>query len=181
MEFRELDVKDYPAFLKLYNETFPEDERRLYKSAEHVANFIREKGGKFHGFVYDDGGDDFLAFLTYWTFEGYVYVEHFAVDPAHRSKNIGRRMLSHLFDVAGPDVLIEVEKPEENEDARRRISFYEKNGFRLRGDINYVQPPYSAGQNGKEMMLMTHGDVTLRDTRDLRVMLTEVYNVEAGI
>ena len=181
MEFRDLLVNDYPAFLKLYNETFPENERRLYKSAEHVANFIKEKGGKLHAFVYDDGGDDFLAFMTYWTFEGYVYIEHFAVDPAHRSKNIGRKMLSHLFDIAGPNVLIEVEKPEDSDDARRRVEFYEKNGFKLREDINYVQPPYSAEQSGMEMMLMTHGDVKLHDTRDLREMLTEVYNVNTGV
>ena len=56
-------MKDYPAFLKLYNETFPADERRLFKNAEHVANFVRMKGGKFAGFVYDDGGDDFLPSL----------------------------------------------------------------------------------------------------------------------
>ena len=180
MEFRELTVKDYPAFLKLYNETFPADERRLFKNAEHVANFVRLKGGKFAGFVYDDGGDDFLAFLTYWKFENYVYIEHFAVDPAHRSKNIGRMMLNHLFGTVGENVLIEVEKPTDDE-SRRRISFYEKNGFRLREDINYVQPPYSPEQSGVEMLLMTHGDVKLRDTRDLREMLTEVYNVDNGI
>ena len=180
MEFRDLDVKDYPSFLKLYNASFPADERRIYKSAEHVASFVKEKGGKFKGFVYDDGGDDFLGFLTYWVFKGYVYIEHFAVDPAHRSKNIGRSMLSHLFDIAGQDVLIEVEKPE-TEEARRRISFYEKNGFRMREDINYVQPPYSAEQSGMEMLLMTHGNVDLKDTRDLREMLTEVYNVDKGV
>ncbi len=171
--------RDYPAFLKLYNESFPENERRIYKSAEHVANFIKEKGGKFHGFVYDDGGDDFVGFLTYWTFDGYVYVEHFAVDPAHRSKNIGSMMLRHLFDVAGPDVLIEVENPTTDE-ARRRVAFYEKNGFRLREEITYVQPPYSMDQSGVEMSLMTHGNVKLRDMRDLREMFTEVYNVNSG-
>ena len=51
----------------------------------------------------------------------------------------------------------------------------------MREDINYVQPPYSAEQTGIEMMLMTHGDVNLRDTRDLREMLTEVYNVNHGV
>lgn len=180
MEFREMDVKDYPAFLKLYNESFPENERRLYKSAEQVANFIKEKGGKFHAFAVDDGGDYFLGFLSYWIFKGYVYIEHFAVQPEHRGKNIGRKMLSHLFETVSPDVLIEVEKPETDE-ARRRISFYERCGFKLRSDINYVQPPYSAEQSGVEMMLMTHGDVRLNDTRDLREMLTEVYNVEHGV
>lgn len=180
MEFREMTVKDYPAFLQLYNESFPENERRLYKSAEHVAEFVKEKGGKFHGFAIDDGGGDFLGFLSYWVFEGYIYIEHFAVQPEHRGKNIGRKLLSHLFKTVGENVLIEVEKPE-TEEARRRIRFYESCGFRMREDINYVQPPYSAEQSGVEMMLMTHGDVKLRDTRDLREMLTEVYNVNAGV
>lgn len=190
MEFRNLDEKDYPRFLELYNSSFPENERRLYKSAEHVANFIKMKGGKLRGFVVDDNSGDpallkpedhlFIGFLTYWVFEGYIYVEHFAVQPERRGRNIGSKMLEHLFKTVGENVLIEVEKPETDE-ARRRIAFYERNGFRLRGDINYVQPPYSAEQSGVEMMLMTHGDVRLRDTRDLREMLTEVYNVEHGI
>lgn len=185
MEFRKLNEKDYPEFLKLYNESFPEDERRLYKSAEHVANFIKEKGGKMQGFCVDDNsGDtddqDFLGFLTYWLFEGYVYIEHFAVASEKRGRNIGTKMLSHLFKTAGENVLIEVEKPT-TEEAIRRIKFYERNGFRLREDINYVQPPYGEGQQSVEMMLMTHGNVKLHDTRDLREMLTEVYNVNHNI
>ena len=144
MEFRNLDEKDYPHFLELYNSSFPENERRLYKSAEHVANFIKEKGGKFHGFAVDDRSGDpemqgpFLGFLTYWTFEGYVYIEHFAVNPEFRGKRIGRDMLHHLFKTVSENVLIEVEKPETDE-ARRRIAFYEREGFKLREDINYVQ------------------------------------------
>ena len=181
MEFDILDEKSYPDFLRLYNESFPENERRLYKSAEDVSRFVKEKGGKFKGFVYNDGSDLFLAFLTYWVFEGFIYIEHFAVDPQHRSKNIGRKMLAHLFNTVGENVLIEVEMPGSEPNADRRIEFYRKNGFRLREDINYVQPSYGPGQKGLRMMLVTHGDVKLRDTRDLREMLTEVYNVEKGI
>lgn len=180
MIYRDLEEEDYPAFLKLYNESFPENERRLYKSAGHVANFIKEKGGKFHAFAADDGAGLFLGFLSYWIFDGFIYIEHFAVDPCHRGRNIGRGMLEHLFKTVGENVLLEVEKPED-EMSRRRIRFYERCGFRLREDINYVQPPYSAEQSGMEMMLMTHGDVRLRDTRDLREMLTEVYNVNRNI
>lgn len=180
MEIRDLNIGDYPAFLKLYNETFPENERRIYKSAGHVVNFVKEKGGKFRGFCVDDGGDVFIGFLTYWVFRNFIYIEHFAVAPAHRSKNVGRKMLSHLFETVGENVLLEVERPI-CEDGRRRISFYEKIGFRLRKDINYVQPPYSTAQSGVEMMLMTHGDVKLRDKSDLREMLAEVYNVNTDI
>lgn len=179
MEFRNLEVKDYPQFLKLYNSAFPENQRRIFENEEHVANFIRMKGGKFHGFAYDDGNDDFVGFLTYWTFKGYVYIEHFAVKPERRGKRIGTAMLSHLFKTVSEDVLIEVEMPE-SEESRRRIAFYEKQGFRQRGDVKYIQPPYSATQQPQELMLMTHGNVKLKDMDDIREMLQEVYNVNHG-
>ncbi len=180
MEFKELSVKDYPQFLELYNATFPDEQRRIYRDADHVANFVKMKGGKFHAFAYDDGGEDFLAFLTYWTFKGYVYIEHFAVKPEHRGKRIGAAMLSHLFSTVGPDVLIEVEHPDSAE-AERRIKFYERNGFRVRRELNYTQPPYAPGGKSVPMLLMTHGDVSLRDSRDISEMLAEVYNVNHSI
>lgn len=180
MEFKELSIKDYPKFLELYNSSFPEEQRRLYRDANHVANFVKMKGGKFHGFTYDDGGDDFLAFLTYWTFKGYVYIEHFAVKPEHRGKRIGSAMLNHLFSTVGEDVLIEVDCPGTDE-ADRRIRFYERHGFRRRGDIKYTQPPYSPEQKEVPMLLMTHGNISLHDMNDIKEMLAEVYNVKAGL
>lgn len=182
MKFRNLDEKDYPEFLRLYNSSFPEDERRLYESPEDIANFVKKKGGKFSGIAAEERNGDpgtdyrFIGFLSYWTFKGFIYIEHFAVDPELRGKRIGTEMLDYLFSTIGENVLIEVERPE-TEEARRRIAFYERNGFRLHDDIHYVQPPYSPGQNGLEMMLMTHGDVRLSDTSDLHEMLAEVYNV----
>lgn len=173
MEYTELKVEDYPDFLRLYNESFPENERRIFKDAEHLANFIKMKGGKFHAFAAKDG-ELFLGFLSYWKFEGYVYVEHFAVANEHRGRRLGTGMLEHLFRTVSPDVLIEVEKPDTDE-AARRIKFYERNGFRLRGEIDYIQPPYSDAQKSVPMDLMTHGDVKLRSHADIEPMLREVY------
>lgn len=176
MEFRKLDVKDYPRFLALYNETFPGDQRREYKDEKDLDTFINEHKGKFHGIAIDDGGDDFIGFLTYWTFKGYVYIEHFAVAPEHRGKNIGRKLLHHLFEEVSPDVLVEVEHPD-TVDNQRRIHFYEQCGFRIRKEFNYTQPPYGPGQGHVELLLMTHGDVKLDSKRDIEEMLREVYNV----
>ena len=134
------------------------------------------KGGKFHAFVAKDG-DLFLGFMSYWVFEGYTYIEHFAVEPEHRGRNIGRLMLGHLFKEVSPDVLIEVEKPDDD-DSRRRISFYEKCGFRIRDEFGYTQPAYSPDKQPVEMLLMTHGDVSLHNYDSIRDMLREVYNVD---
>ncbi len=132
------------------------------------------KGGKFNAFAAKDG-DLFLAFLSYWTFEGYTYIEHFAVVPEHRGKRIGALMLNHLFKEVSPNVLIEVEKPE-GEEQKRRIKFYERNGFRVREEFDYTQPAYSSDKSPVEMLLMTHGDVDLHNRDSIREMLREVYN-----
>ena len=174
MEFTNLKMEDYPSFLKLYNESFPPDERRELKDEEHLANFIKMKGGKFNAFAAKDG-DLFLAFLSYWRFEGYTYIEHFAVVPEHRGKRIGALMLNHLFKEVSPNVLIEVEKPE-GEEQKRRIKFYERNGFRVREEFDYTQPAYSSDKSPVEMLLMTHGDVDLHNRDSIREMLREVYN-----
>lgn len=180
MEFTNLKMEDYPAFLKLYNDTFPVDERRLYEDEKHLDNFIKMKGGKFNAFAAKDG-DLFLAFLSYWTFEGYTYIEHFAVNPAQRGKNLGRLMLNHLFKEVSPNVLVEVKNGDTEED-KKRIEFYEKNDFKLRKEFNYTQPSYGGkGQQAVPMLLMTHGDVNLHNMDSIKDMLQEVYNVNHGV
>lgn len=191
MRFEELSVKDYPRFLALYNEAFPADERRVYEHEKDLDTFINEHHGKFHAFVALDGegavvdgkvegGDDlFLGFLSYWTFKGYVYIEHFAVSGEHRGKRIGSMMLEHLFKEAGENVLIEVEHPDTT-DAERRIRFYERHNFTARRSFDYIQPPYAKDRKPVPMLLMTHGDVKLDDKHDIAEMLREVYNVNAG-
>lgn len=175
MEFIDMQQEDYPCFLNLYNNAFPEDERRIYKDEAHLQRFVNEKGDKFHIFAVKDG-KLFLGFLSYWIFSGYVYVEHFAVEPEFRGRNIGHKMLAHLFKVVSPDVLLEVEPPT-TEEARRRIRFYEQNGFCIREEFEYRQPPYSAGQKPLHMLLMTHGNVSLHNRDCINEMLREVYNI----
>lgn len=179
MEFTDLRMDDYPSYLKLYNSAFPPDERREYKDAKHLADFISMKGGKFRAFAVKDG-DIFIGFLSYWIFEGYTYVEHFAVTPENRGNNIGTKMLNHLFKTVSNDVLIEVEPPDTPE-AERRIRFYQRNGFRIREEIDYMQPPYSKGQKPVKLLLMTHGNVSLHNKDSISEMLHEVYNVDNGI
>lgn len=177
MHFENLTPSDYPAFLNLYNGSFPADERRLYADVSDFEFFIREKSGEFRVFAAKDG-DCFLGFLSFWLFKGFIYVEHFAVIPEFRGNGIGEKMLNHLFSAVGENVLLEVELPDTDE-AHRRIGFYERNGFRIRDEIEYIQPPYSAGQSGMPLLLMTHGEVNLQNPDSLREMLSEVYGVNA--
>lgn len=174
--FENLKMEDYPNFLSLYNASFPLNERRIYEDEKHLDNYIKMKGGKFHAFSAVDG-DLYLGFLSYWTFEGYTYIEHFAIAPEQRGKNLGRMMLNHLFKEVSPNVLLETE-PGDTPEAQKRIEFYEKNGFKIREEINYTQPSYGGkGQVAVPMLLMTHGDVNLHNIDSIKEMLKEVYDV----
>ncbi|MCH5232509.1 MAG: GNAT family N-acetyltransferase [Muribaculaceae bacterium] len=176
MEFTNLKMEDYPSFLQLYNDVFSTDHKRIYEDEKHLDNFIKMKGGKFNAFAAKDG-DLFLGFLSYWTFEGYTYIEHFAIAPDQRGKNLGRLMLNHLFKEVSPNVLLETTPPED-EESEKRISFYEKNGFKIRKEFNYTQPSYGGkGQKAVPMLLMTHGDVNLHNIDSIKEMLQEVYNI----
>lgn len=178
--FEKLKMEDYPHFLSLYNASFPLNEKRIYENEKHLDNFIREKGGKFNAFSAVDG-DLYLGFLSYWTFEGYTYIEHFAIAPDQRGKNLGRMMLNHLFKEVSPNVLAEVE-PGDTPEAQKRIEFYEKNGFKVREEFNYTQPSYGGkGQTAVPMLLMTHGDVNLHNKDSIKDMLKEVYNVNHAL
>ena len=178
--FEKLKMEDYPKFLSLYNESFPFNEKRIFEDEKHLDNFIKMKGGKFNAFSAVDG-DLYLGFLSYWKFEGYTYIEHFAIAPDQRGKNLGRMMLNHLFKEVSPNVLVEVE-PSETEEAQKRIQFYEKNGFKIRKEFNYTQPSYGGkGQTAVPMLLMTHGDVDLHNINSIKDMLKEVYNVNNAL
>lgn len=178
--FEKLKMEDYPKFLSLYNESFPFNEKRIFEDEKHLDNFIKMKGGKFNAFSAVDG-DLYLGFLSYWTFEGYTYIEHFAIAPDQRGKNLGRMMLNHLFKEVSPNVLVEVE-PSETEEAQKRIQFYEKNGFKIRKEFNYTQPSYGGkGQTAVPMLLMTHGDVDLHNINSIKDMLKEIYNVNNAL
>ncbi len=177
MEFKNISIGYYSAFLSLYNGSFPENERRIYINESSLGKFIKEKEGKFHILILTDDDDSLLGFISFWKFKGYVYIEHFAVIPKNRAKGLGAMILNYIFSNISQDLILEVELPD-TEEAKRRIRFYKRNGFRIIDEIDYIQPPYSPSQSGMKMMIMAHGNVRLKSITDLKEMLKEVYNKE---
>ena len=175
LRYRDITPADYAALLRLYCLSFPAGERRVYDGEHGFHSFLTANSGRFHPLVITLGGE-FAGFLTYWEFPGYVYVEHFAVEPEMRGSDIGGSTLRHLVECVSDCVLLEVEHPDTPE-ARRRIGFYERHGFRLHADIEYMQPPYDPSLPEVPLLLMTHGNVDLSDPRKaLAPMLRAVYN-----
>jgi len=149
-------------FLELYTSAFPPEERRQYRDVGELQAFIQSRSPLFRIIVKTEpDAGAILGFLTWWDFPQYAYVEHFAVRPDMRGAGLGTEMLAHLRSTTDKGILLEVERPEKGEIARRRIAFYERNGFEQHPEIEYIQPPYSPGMSEVPLLLMTAGNITL--------------------
>ena len=154
-------------------EAFPIDERRTFDEQKALlSNPI------FEIFVCkDDENGEIKGFISTYRFDDFCFVEHFAVDGKYRNMGLGHEILQELKMRCGR-ILLEVEPPT-TEQAKRRIVFYERNGFYL-NDYAYTQPPISANTKPIPLMIMTT-DVVLSEYEFYAAKSTlykHVYKVE---
>ena len=166
-ELRRLHTGDFDRFYEVLLDSFPPDELR--SRAEHKALLDRPDYRVYAH--YEE--DELLAFLTVWTMEGFSFVEHFAVRSDRRGSGLGSRLLGKLQSTLKTRLFLEAELPD-TELARRRIGFYERNGF-YKNDYPYIQPPMEPGKNPVPMCIMTtHGPV---DERVFEKLRSSLYNI----
>ena len=94
--------------------------------------------------------------MLYGNWTGFTYGEHFAVSPKWRNGGVGARILKEVMETVPGMFCLEVELPKD-ELSKRRIRFYERNGFFL-NPYPYVQPPLSDGQEELPLQIMTAGN-----------------------
>lgn len=141
---------------QLYVDSFPPDERRELSDFEKITSECN-----CFSVLEVETASGFAGFLSFWRLQGCVYIEHFAISPALRNSGIGEQVLKDFQARVGEPVIFEVEPPL-GDTARRRISFYQRNGFSLWEDIDYVQPPYGHDRQALPMRLMTMGFTSTR-------------------
>lgn len=133
---------------KLYEQSFPPEERRLLPAQQ----LLLDRGALQLSTIEKDR--IFAGFIFYWQLTDFIFVEHFAVDPGSRGSGIGGSVMQ-LLEKEFPQLVLEVEPPD-TPDAVRRIRFYEKLGFTAY-PYTYLQPPYLAGGEPLSMWLMQKG------------------------
>ena len=180
LHWERLDTKHrlYPFAEDLLHTAFPADERRDDAQQREYT----DRKAKFSAYALTDG-DEPIGLITCWHFcgdksENFVYVEHLAVAPSKRNGGYGAEILRSHKERHKGIIVLEVELPQD-EMSRRRIAFYERNGFEL-CRRPYLQPPYRPENTPLPMHLMFYGTAsptflfnTIRDT-----IHRQVYGVE---
>ena len=165
-----INETDFPEIYRIMQASFSDDEYRPYD--EQLALFEEPE----YRIYYMPAG-----FLAVWEFESFIYIEHFAVDPALRNSGTGSAMLQELVKQYQKPICLEVELPED-ELTRRRIGFYERNGF-VFNEYPYIQPPISKGKSPVPLRIMTYrSEITREEFQKMKeILYRRVYKCEARI
>lgn len=133
---------------RLYEASFPSFEQR---SERDYVEALRDE--RFHAETVWDA-DRFVGLVFWWLAdEGYVYLEHLAVDPALRGKSYGARILRDLCTRMGR-VWLEIDPPVDEISCRRR-GFYARNGF-FYNEYDYFHPSYQRPPHPHRLMVMSY-------------------------
>lgn len=177
IQLTDLSQSGHPHFAKdLFESAFPDEERPPFGELK------RRNKQQFHFMVATndtDDGDEFVGILTYWTFDEFVYVEHFAIDEELRNLGLGKAVFLNFLSLQQKQVVLEVELPHD-EISEHRIEFYGSMGL-VASPYQYLQPSYHHDQVTVPMMIMTKYEIDEDEFTEIReILYREVYKCKVS-
>ncbi|PWN63012.1 GNAT family N-acetyltransferase [Chryseobacterium phosphatilyticum] len=151
MEFLPITYAEDDRVQEIYNSyisTFPVNEQR---DKDQFLDLFSNPLVDFMSVVHEE---EPIGYLIVWKMSSFVFVEHFEVFEAFRSKKLGSHIVSHLTENY-PKVILEIEPADLSEDAARRYSFYQRNNFSLI-DTAHIQPSYGEGKQSLHLWLLAN-------------------------
>ena len=145
----------YKPFRDLYSVSFPLFEQRSF--TQQIDAFQNERY-KLLAFTEDD---IFLGFISYWEFDTYCYVEHFAVNAVLRGKGYGTIILRTFLQSTDKIILLEID-PVKDSISESRFRFYKKCGFYV-NIYPHRHPAYISGFEPHPLMVLTSGRTISND------------------
>ncbi len=160
----------FDAVYKIMENSFPQNEIRSYARQRELlfnsdyALFVHEENEKIVGFI------------SVWKLTDFIFIEHFAISNEHRGKGLGSSILTELKERYFLPLILEVEPPTDKK-TRKRISFYECNGF-IYHDYHYIQPAMEKGREEVELKIMSsvHLDKASFE-RVKKTLYSKIYHV----
>ena len=167
--FEELqNRKKISKIFSRYEKTFPENERRDKEQFLDLA----EDPDAFVFLIKNE--DETIGYSVIWELKDFYFLEHFEVFEEFRGQSFGSQILKELSDIY-PKIVLETEHGNLNEIAKRRVSFYQRNGFSII-DNNYIQPKYSEEKKSLPLLLLANFT-----TPNPQKIATEIHNNVYGI
>lgn len=141
-------IKDFEEAYYIMEEAFPISELRPY---EKIKELYERDIVEIYGYY----EPELKGAMILWLDNKYLKIENFAVDKKVRGEGIGSKMLHEVCkQFKNKKIVLEVEKPYD-EISRRRIEFYQRNGFVL-SQYGYMQPVINESKNEVPLLLMAY-------------------------
>ncbi|WP_373240635.1 GNAT family N-acetyltransferase [Kluyvera ascorbata] len=137
----------YPPLDALYTHAFPWHEQRELPAKQRALN------SPHYALEAWFNGEQFIGMSGCWAFDGYVYIEHLAVDSSLRSQGYGKRLLGQILERA-PKTILEID-PLTTEIAHKRLRFYEGMGF-VANPWPHTHPTYHVGIADHELIVLSY-------------------------
>lgn len=140
-----------PNLFRAYNE-----QKKLFEEGKYKIKCCEKNG-------------TVIGFLSFWLLNGFVYIEHLAVDKEFRGGGEGGRLLESIISEY-KNVVLEAEPPKTKEDSMR-INFYKRHGLFL-NSYDYLQPPYREGFSHEKLFIMSSQAL---DRKEFLYVVSEIY------
>lgn len=166
----------FSAIKGIYLSAFPECERR--EEGQWADLIDSEPLLSLYAVACGDSAST-IGFITSWNFDGFIYIEHFAISETVRNGGFGTKAIRKFLDciAGGKRVVLEVEPPGISPLAQRRISFYQRQGFVMSG-YAYKQPPYAEGKEMIDLKLMSTNPIA--DEEDYASIVKTIHSKVYG-
>ena len=137
----------FETFKALYTSSFPIFEQRTIKQQEEAFSDTN-----YHLTGYEENGN-FIGFISYWEFDTYIYIEHFAINTHIRGKGYGTELLQDFIKLTDKIVLLEID-PIVDEVSKARLRFYQKCGF-YENCHSHKHPSYRSEYSPHPLIVLT--------------------------
>lgn len=152
MKMRNINIQDlghplYKEFKGLYACSFPLFEQRTEEQQRTAFD-----NPSYHLVAYE-ANEILVGFISYWEFDDYLYIEHFAINARMRGKGYGSDILRSFIRSTEKIILLEIDPVTDNV-SEARLSFYKTCGFH-ENPYSHKHPPYRAEYQPHPLVVLT--------------------------
>lgn len=134
MKYELLKLEEFDRFYQILSNNFPTKEIKEY-------NYMKDTfyAGLYQVLTLKDN-DQIVGIMSFYQHDDFRFIDYFAIDGSLKGKGMGSKMLQYFINLDDKMVILEVEHPED-EQSKRRITFYQRNGLYLNDQFEYFVPP----------------------------------------